>query len=106
MEAFEKAADRRFRRSLGRLEIVFEIAGGAHLIRRGADANPALPHVFALRQQEIDLREHAAEEPAQRAIAAEGTAGDAAVDHQQARAGALRLAKQVGPDLGFHDDHQ
>src|ERR1019366_5684763 len=78
----------------------------AHLFRRGADGNPALPHVFALRQQQIDLREHAVEEPAQRAIAAEGAAGDAAVDRQQPRAGALRLTKQVGPDLGFHDDHQ
>jgi hypothetical protein len=106
LKAFEEAADRRFRRGLAHFEIVFEIAGGERVIRRCADANPALPHVFALRQQQIDLREHAAEEPAQRAIAAEGAVGDAAVDQQQARAGALGLAKQVGPDLGFHNDDQ
>ena len=47
----------------------------------------------------------AAKKPAQPAVAAEGAVGDAAVDHGQARAGALHFAKQVGPDLGLRHHH-
>ena len=76
-DPFQQPAHRRFRRRDAHFEIVLQIATGDHLIRRRADLDPALAHLFALGQDQIRLRKHAREEPAQRAITSHGAIGNA-----------------------------
>ena len=97
---------RRVRRRRAGVEVVFEIAGGAHRGRPRAEREIPLAHLVALDQNSVGRRQHRAEQPGQPLVAREGAVGNTRVDDGQRGAGPLRFPKEVGPDLGFRGDHQ
>ena len=62
--------------------------------------------LLGLGQNRIGPTQDVAEKAAGGAVARQRAIGDAAVDDQQRRSGALRFAIQIGPDLGFEHHHQ
>ena len=103
--ALDERLDLGGRRLRRRLEVELQVAGRRETPGRRADGQVSFVIALALRQNRVRLSEHGAEEPSQTPVTPDGAVGDAAVDHDQPRAGAARLAIEVGPDFGFHHHH-
>lgn len=101
----QEGADVR-RDGAGFLEVVLEVAGGDDAVWGRAKLEEAVAGGGVLGQDAVRQGEDRPEEAAEAKVAGEGGIGDAAVDEQQAAAGAFGFAEEVGPDFGFGDDDE
>ena len=86
--------------------VELEVAGDPDPVGRGTQGQDPLRLGLSLHEEEVDLREHPAEERANPPIAPEGAVRDAAVHHRHAGAAPVRLVDEVGPQLRLDQDQQ
>ena len=85
----------------------FRLPPAHHLLRRRADLRNQLRRISSLcANNRSSLRQHARERTSAARDNGRWPDRRCAVDQHQRRAGALRLSKKVGPDLGFHHHDQ
>ena len=103
--ALEQSGHRGAGRRRARREVVLEIAAGAGTLGKRLERQKPLAHGVRLRQDGIGRGQYSPKEPPEGQVARKSPVGDAAIDDRQARAGAVHLTKEIGPDLGLRNHH-
>ena len=103
--ALQQSGHRGAGRRRARLEVVLEIAARVRALGKRPERQKPLAHGVRLRQDGIRRGQHSPKEPPEGQVARKSAVGDAAIDDRQARAGAVHLTKEIGPDLGLRNHH-